>query len=159
MICRANGVLPNFFEFKFFFRLCATSDKYTFFIRKGGYTLVPDGQTPKKQQDKWLWVNQDRVGCGRHWENKFSGVTPKLYPHNHAIADLLKAIHVVPEVQSEVLLTGVGMCHSQRHRGKMPIFYTVTDGEQFYYSSFSLPHLSLFVGKEQGTVSCLAIRS
>ena len=30
MICRANGYLPNYFVFKYFFRFCCTSDKSRF---------------------------------------------------------------------------------------------------------------------------------
>ncbi|CAI9294247.1 unnamed protein product [Lactuca saligna] len=47
MICRANGYLPDYFVFKFFFRFCVTGDKCTFLIQRGGHALVPDGRTPK----------------------------------------------------------------------------------------------------------------
>ncbi|CAI9290307.1 unnamed protein product [Lactuca saligna] len=36
MICRANGYLMDYIVFKFFFRFCATGDKCTFSIRRGG---------------------------------------------------------------------------------------------------------------------------
>ncbi|CAI9271252.1 unnamed protein product [Lactuca saligna] len=64
-IRRADGYLPDYFVFKFFFQFCITGDKYTFSVRRGGHTLVPDGRTPKNWQDKWLWVNQELVGSGR----------------------------------------------------------------------------------------------
>lgn len=32
MICPANGLLPDYFVFKHFFRFCATGDKYTFSV-------------------------------------------------------------------------------------------------------------------------------
>lgn len=57
MICRANGVLPEFFVFKFFFRFSVTGYKYTFSARRGGHVLVPDSKTPSSWQDKWLWAN------------------------------------------------------------------------------------------------------
>ena len=44
MICRANGVVPDCFVFKYFFRFYATCDKYTL---GRGHTLVPDGKTPR----------------------------------------------------------------------------------------------------------------
>ncbi|CAI9292753.1 unnamed protein product [Lactuca saligna] len=47
MICRTNGYLPDYFVFKYFFRFCCIGDKYTFFVRQRGHTLVPDGRTPK----------------------------------------------------------------------------------------------------------------
>lgn len=59
IICRANGILLDFFVFKYFFRFGATGDKYTFSTRHGGYNLVPDSKTPKNQQEKWLWINRD----------------------------------------------------------------------------------------------------
>ena len=36
VICRANGLLPDYFVFKYFLRFCATGDKYTFSVRRGG---------------------------------------------------------------------------------------------------------------------------
>lgn len=36
MICRANDLLPYYFVLKYFFRFCATGDKYTFSVRCGG---------------------------------------------------------------------------------------------------------------------------
>lgn len=32
MICQAIGVLSDYFVFKFFFRLCAMGEKYTFSV-------------------------------------------------------------------------------------------------------------------------------
>ncbi|CAI9290899.1 unnamed protein product [Lactuca saligna] len=43
MICRVNGYLPDYFVFKFFFRVCVTGDKCTFSVQRGGHALVPDG--------------------------------------------------------------------------------------------------------------------
>ncbi|CAI9287327.1 unnamed protein product [Lactuca saligna] len=43
MIYRANGYLPDFFMFKYFFRFCCTDDKYTFYVWREDHTLVPDG--------------------------------------------------------------------------------------------------------------------
>ncbi|CAI9297787.1 unnamed protein product [Lactuca saligna] len=94
MICRANGVLPDYFVFKFFFRFCCTGDKCTFFVQQGGHTLVPDGKTPKNWQDKWLWVNHGLAGSRRYRANSFADLTPKLFPHNQSVADLLKNIQV-----------------------------------------------------------------
>lgn len=91
MICRANGLLSDYFVFKCFFRLCATDNKDTFSVRQGGHTLVPDGKTPKNLQDKWLRVNQSLVGTGRYQANTLADVTPKLFPHNQV---LLKGIQV-----------------------------------------------------------------
>lgn len=54
--------------------------------------------------------------------------SPNLYPHNQAVANLLKGVQVAPEEYFEALLVGVRMSPSWRHRGKMPIFYTVVDG-------------------------------
>lgn len=64
MICRANGMLPDSFVFKFFFFFSATGDMYTFSAWHGGHILVLDNKTPKNWQYKWLWVNQDQVGHG-----------------------------------------------------------------------------------------------
>lgn len=52
MICWANGVLPDYFVFKFFFRFRATSDKYIFSACCGGNVLVPNGKAQKNMQDK-----------------------------------------------------------------------------------------------------------
>ncbi|CAI9286500.1 unnamed protein product [Lactuca saligna] len=114
MICRANGVLPDYFVFKYFFRFCCTCDKCTFSIRQGGHTLIPDGKTPKNWQDKWLWVNHGLAGSGRYHANSFTNLTPKLFPHNQSVAGLLKNIQVTPEDYSKVLLAGVGMSPSWR---------------------------------------------
>ncbi|CAI9267856.1 unnamed protein product [Lactuca saligna] len=82
MICPANDPLPDYFVFKYFFRFCATGDKYTFSVRRGVYTLVSGGKTPKNWQDKWLWVNRDLLGNRRYRANNFADVAPKLYPYN-----------------------------------------------------------------------------
>lgn len=96
--------------------------------RRGGHVLFPDGKTLKIWQYKCLWFNQDRFGHGRYRVNNFYGVTPKLYPHNQPIVDLLKTIQVVPKKYSKVFLTGAGMSPSRRCQGKMPMFYVVIDG-------------------------------
>lgn len=59
--------------------------------------MVPDGQTPKNWQDKWLWVNHSLPGSGRYRANSFADVTPKLFPRNQGVADLLKSIHLTLE--------------------------------------------------------------
>ena len=82
MIYRANGYVPDYFVFKFFFRFCLTGDKCTFSARRGGHALVPDGRTPKNWQDKWLWVNQELVGSCRYCANAFADTVPKIFPHN-----------------------------------------------------------------------------
>lgn len=35
IICWVNGIVPDYFVFKFFFRFVATNDKYTFSTRQG----------------------------------------------------------------------------------------------------------------------------
>lgn len=129
MICRANGLLLYYFFFKYFFKFCAIGDKYTFSVQHGGYTLVPEGKTPKNWQDKWLWVNRSLVGSGQYQANTLADIAPKLFPHNQAVADLLKVIQVAPEDYSEALLTGAGMSPSWWRRGKMHICFTVVDGK------------------------------
>lgn len=52
MICRANGIVPDYFVFNFFFRCAPTNDKYTFFAHRGGHNLVLDNKSPKNWQDK-----------------------------------------------------------------------------------------------------------
>ena len=47
MICRANGIVPDFFVFKFFFQFAATNDKYTFSASHKGHNLVLDSKPPK----------------------------------------------------------------------------------------------------------------
>ena len=129
MICRANGYVPDYFVFKFFFRFCLTGDKCTFSARRGGHALVPDGRTPKNWQDKWLWVNQELVGSGRYRANTFTDTVPKLFPHNQEVADYLKSVQVTAEDYSEAIMSGVGMSPSWRRRGKMAVFYSVINGE------------------------------
>ncbi|CAI9287170.1 unnamed protein product [Lactuca saligna] len=90
MICSANGYVPDYFVFRFFFRFCLTGDKCTFLARRGGHALVLDGRTPKNWQDKWLWVNQELVGSGRYRANTFADTITKLFPHNREVADYLK---------------------------------------------------------------------
>ena len=128
MICRANGYLPDYFVFKFFFRFCITGDKCTFSVRRGGHALVPDGRTPKNWQDKWLWVNQELVGSSRYRANAFADTIPKLFPHNQGVADYLKSVQVSAEDYSKALLSSVGMSPSWRRRGKMAVFFSVVDG-------------------------------
>ncbi|CAI9290865.1 unnamed protein product [Lactuca saligna] len=127
MICRANGYVPDYFVFKFFFRFSLTGDKCTFSARLGGHALVPDGRTRKNWQDKWLWVNQELVGSGRYRANAFSDTIPKLFPHNQEVTDYLKNMQVIAEDYSEALLSGVGMSPSWRRHGKMAVFYSVID--------------------------------
>ncbi|CAI9268435.1 unnamed protein product [Lactuca saligna] len=107
MICSANGVLPDYFVFKYFFSFCCTRDKCTSSVRRGGHTLVPDGKIPKNRQGKWLWVNHGLAGSGRYRAKSFSDLTPKLFPHNQSFVYLLKNIQVTPEDYSEVMLSGV----------------------------------------------------
>ncbi|CAI9287024.1 unnamed protein product [Lactuca saligna] len=92
MICRANGYLPYYFVFKFFFRFSVTGNKCTFSVRRGGHAPVPDGRTPKNWQDKWLWVKHELVGSGRYRANAFADTIPKLFPHNQGVADYLKSV-------------------------------------------------------------------
>ncbi|CAI9286930.1 unnamed protein product [Lactuca saligna] len=92
MIYRANGYLPDYFVFKYFFHFCCSVDKYMFSVRRGGYTLVPDGQMPKNWQDKWFWVNQGLVGNRHYFANTFADTTPKLFPHNQGVAGFLKNV-------------------------------------------------------------------
>ncbi|CAI9260064.1 unnamed protein product [Lactuca saligna] len=127
MICRANGYVPDYFVFKFFFWFCLTSDKCTFSARRGGHALVLDGRTPKNWQDKWLWVNQELVGNGRYRANAFTDTVPKLFHHNQEVSDYLKNVQVTAEDYSEAILSGVGMSPSWRRRGKMAVFYSVVD--------------------------------
>ena len=89
MICRANGYLPDYFVFKYFFRFCCTGDKCTFYVQRGWNTLVPDRQTPKNWLDKWLWVKQGLADSGRYSANTFSDTIPKLFPHNQGVVDFL----------------------------------------------------------------------
>ncbi|CAI9300375.1 unnamed protein product [Lactuca saligna] len=49
MIWRANGIIPNYFVFKYFFRFAVTNDKYTFSARPGGDNLVMDSNPPKNR--------------------------------------------------------------------------------------------------------------
>lgn len=112
MICRANGILLDYFVFKYFFRFCCTGDKCTFSVQQGGHTLVPDGRTPNNREDKWSWVNRGLAGNGRYRANSFAETTANLFPHNQGVADLLKKSLVTPEDYFEALLAGVGMSPS-----------------------------------------------
>ncbi|CAI9299612.1 unnamed protein product [Lactuca saligna] len=103
MICRANGYLLDYFVFKFFFRFYVTGDKCTFSVRRGGHALVPDMQTPKNWQDKWLWVNQELVGSDRYRVNAFADTIPKLFPHNQSVTDYLKISRFI--LRSRTLLS------------------------------------------------------
>lgn len=64
MIFWSNNILPESFVIKFFFQFSATGDKFTFSAHCGGHVLFLYGKIPKNWQDKWLRVNQERVG---HW--------------------------------------------------------------------------------------------
>lgn len=143
MIYCANGYLPDYFVFKYFFRFCYTDDKCTFSVRRGGHALVPDGRTPKNWKDKWLWVNQGLVGSGRYRANPFADTIPKLFPHNQGVADFLRNVQVSPEDYSKSLLSGVGMSPSWRRRGKMAVFFSVVDSK--FPSSSSSPVWVCFV--------------
>lgn len=121
MIFRANNILPDFFVFKFFFRFSATDDKFTFSARRGGHFVVPNGKTPKNSQEKWLWINRERVGQGHYRVNNISDVIPKLFPHNQAITNFLKMIQVIPEGRcqsSEVLLSVLEWVMPGVHEGR-----------------------------------------
>lgn len=56
MIFRPNGLLFDFFVFKFFFCFSATGDKYMFSAKRGGHVLVPYGKTPKNWQETGGYV-------------------------------------------------------------------------------------------------------
>lgn len=127
MICRANDIILDFF-FKYVFWFGAISDKYTFFARRGGHNLVSHSKTPKKWQEKWLWVNQELFGREHHQANTFSNVTPKRFPHNQVTVDFLRTLQVDVDEYSEVLLAGVGMSPSWRACGEMSVFFTVSNG-------------------------------
>ncbi|CAI9272169.1 unnamed protein product [Lactuca saligna] len=109
MICWANGIVPDYFVFKFFFRLAATNDKYNFCACRGGHNIVLNSKPPKNWQDKWLWVNQELLVREYHRANALSDVTPKLFPYNQATSDFLSALQVDIDAVSEVLLVGVGI--------------------------------------------------
>lgn len=64
MICRANEILPDFYAFKFFFRFCATNDKFIFSARRGGHVLVPDGKTPKNWKTNGFTSNGNEFVMG-----------------------------------------------------------------------------------------------
>lgn len=82
MIYEVNGIIRNFFVFKYFSQFGTTGNKYIFSACCGGHNLVPDSNTPKNWQEKWLWVNQELLGREHHRENTFLDVTMKLLPHN-----------------------------------------------------------------------------
>ncbi|CAI9281334.1 unnamed protein product [Lactuca saligna] len=128
MICRANGIVPNYLIFKFFFQFVATNEKYTFSARRASHDLVLDNKPPKNWQDKWLWVNQDLLGWEYHRTNALSDVTPKLFPHNQETADFLCTLHVDIDTMLEALLVGIGMSPSWRAKREMSVFYTVSNG-------------------------------
>ena len=73
------------------------------------------------------------AGSSLYRANSFADTTPKLFPHNQGVADLLKNIQVTPEDYSEALLVGVGMSPSWRQCWKMTVFYTIVDGNYSYY--------------------------
>lgn len=102
MICNTNGVIPEYFFFKFFFRFSAIRDKYTFSARRGSHVLVPNGKMSKNWQDKWLWVNQEGVGQRYCRAINFSKTIPKLFSYNQ----------VVPDEFPEYVLSGAGMSPS-----------------------------------------------
>lgn len=114
MICRANGIVSDYYVFKFFFRFVATNDKYTFSACRGGHNLVLDSKSPKNWQDKWLWVHQELLGRNYPQATALSDTIPKLHPHNQATSDLLRTLQVDVDVMSEVILAGVGMSPSWR---------------------------------------------
>ncbi|CAI9264771.1 unnamed protein product [Lactuca saligna] len=68
MIYWANGYLPDYFVFKFFFRFCANGDKCTF---------------------------SELVGSGRYRANVFADIAPKLFPHNQGVTDYLKGVQEI----------------------------------------------------------------
>ncbi|CAI9279071.1 unnamed protein product [Lactuca saligna] len=128
MFCWANNILPNSFVFKFFFWSSATRDNFMFSTDRGGHVLVPNSKNPKKWQDKWLWVNRERVSYGHYRANEMSNFTHKLFPHNQVTDEILKTFQFVTDEYSKAVLSGVGMSPSWRARGKMLIFYVVMDG-------------------------------
>ncbi|CAI9290861.1 unnamed protein product [Lactuca saligna] len=85
MICRANGIIPDYFVFKYFFRFPATNDKYTFSARRGGHNLVLDNKPPKNYQEKWVWVNHELLGRDHPRAVMPFETIPKLFPHNQQL--------------------------------------------------------------------------
>lgn len=131
MICLANGIIPYFFVFKYYFQFGATGDKYTIYACRGGHNLVLESKTPKNWQEKLLWVNQELLGRETFQENNFSNVILKLFPYNQTTADFLKTLQVDADGLLEVQLAVVGMSPIWCARGEMSVFFTVSNDSIF----------------------------
>lgn len=80
MICRENGVLLDSFVFKFFFRLSATGDKYTFSTRRIGHVLFLDDKSPKNWKASGYGLTKiESVACTTGWTTSLTS-HPNCFP-------------------------------------------------------------------------------